>query len=318
MRTIGMFMNLTADDREKVMRRNAFLSGYTAEVANSPDLQKVKAILRHADRGVLENPEAGQEDKEYKNKANELANQHLDIYLASCWPTMHALINATTSSERIVVAGMFDPAPPNGGYSPKVYGFVSYDLSIAKLWVGKLKSLYTKKGDQINKVGVVYDRRALNTRSQTLFGAINNAAMDNNLGPAYPIDVRAYNLRKLISDFAASNSAGGLIVPAGTFTVIHRQDIISFVNDEGILAIYPNRLYVANGGLLSIGADLLDLYRQAGIYAAKLLKKQVPAPQIKVNDQFEFVVNSKVAKKQLHQTSNDQVLNDPDLVIDQD
>jgi putative tryptophan/tyrosine transport system substrate-binding protein len=142
--------------------------------------------------------------------------------------------------------------------------------------------------------------------------------MDNNLAPAYPIDVRAYNLRKLILDFAASNSAGGLIVPAGTFTAIHRQDIISFVNDEGILAIYPNRLYVANGGLLSIGADLLDLYRQAGIYAAKLLKKQVPAPQIKVNDQFEFVVNSKVAKKQLHQASNDQVLNDADLVIDQD
>src|SRR4029077_14959598 len=99
---IGMFMNLTAGDREKVMRRNAFLSGYQATVGNDPMwayLRKVRVILRHADRGVLENPTAGQEDLEYQTKANELASRHPDIYVASCWPTMNALDRATSATD---------------------------------------------------------------------------------------------------------------------------------------------------------------------------------------------------------------------------
>ena len=151
---IGMFTNLKATDPEKVMRRNAFLIGLQAEVASSPNLKKIRFLSRHADRGALEGPDPMSPDQEYKDKAAQLANKHADVYVASCWPTMNALITATGTNDKIVIAGMFDPKPPTGYYGPKVYGFLSFDLSIADAWIKRLKSFTKAGGAAINKVGV--------------------------------------------------------------------------------------------------------------------------------------------------------------------
>jgi putative ABC transport system substrate-binding protein len=325
---IGMFTNLKANEPEKVMRRNAFVRAVQPLVASNASLKKITLLLRHAERGALEGPDPNQADQEYADKAGELMNRHLGVYVASCWPTMIALRNASTLfTDKIVIAGMFDPNPPAAppyydGPKAKVYGFVSFDASIAAAWVSRLKSFQYPNGTPINQVGVVHDPRADNKKTKALVDAITASVMAaGGLGNAIvPIDVRAYDLDRQIANFATANPAGGLIVPPGTFTAIHRADLVQYINSNGIPTLYANRLYVNSGGLASYGADLLDLYQKAGAYAGQILMGMTPSPQIVVNNSannnWELVVNAALAKKQLSSSAASQLTADADVIHD--
>ena len=62
-------------------------------------------------------------------------------------------------------------------------------------------------------------------------------------------------------------------------------------------AVYWDRLFVAAGGLMSYGADYIDMYRQAASYVDRILRGDKPADlPVQAATKFETIVNLKTAK----------------------
>jgi putative ABC transport system substrate-binding protein len=89
----------------------------------------------------------------------------------------------------------------------------------------------------------------------------------------------------------------GLIVPSDPVTNSHRKLIVELAARYRMPAIYALRAATADGGLMSYGVDLPELFRQAAIYADRILKGEKPADlPVQLPTKFELVINLKTAK----------------------
>ena len=92
--------------------------------------------------------------------------------------------------------------------------------------------------------------------------------------------------------------AKGLLVAAEPLFVSRREQVVALAARHAIPTSYPVREFPLAGGLMSYGPDLAEVYRQAGLYAARILKGAKPSelPVIQ-SSKFELVVNRTTAKK---------------------
>jgi putative ABC transport system substrate-binding protein len=65
---------------------------------------------------------------------------------------------------------------------------------------------------------------------------------------------------------------GGLIVTVGTLGEVHRDLIIMLAARHRLPAVYPFRIFVTSGGLISYGPDIIDQFRRAATYVDRILK----------------------------------------------
>jgi putative ABC transport system substrate-binding protein len=129
------------------------------------------------------------------------------------------------------------------------------------------------------------DRRDVNAAAQ---------AIDHQL---LVLDV--FTARDIETAFATigQHRAGALLIGPGALLNSHRARIAALAAQHRLPALYPLREYVTAGGLMSYGTSITEAYRQAGLYAGRILKGEKPGnlPVIQPT-KFEFVINLKTAK----------------------
>jgi putative tryptophan/tyrosine transport system substrate-binding protein len=90
---------------------------------------------------------------------------------------------------------------------------------------------------------------------------------------------------------------GGLVVMPGGFMIAHRAPIILAAARNNIPAVYHLSTFARDGGLLSYGVDVLDIFRRAATYVDRILRGAKPAElPVQLPTKFEMVVNLKTAK----------------------
>jgi putative ABC transport system substrate-binding protein len=95
----------------------------------------------------------------------------------------------------------------------------------------------------------------------------------------------------------SERKASVLLVSADPLFLSRRDQLVALVTRHAIPSIYEFRQFAEAGGLMSYGIDLVDAFRQAGVYAGKILAGAKPGDlPVLQPAKFEFVINLKTAK----------------------
>jgi putative ABC transport system substrate-binding protein len=260
MRRIGVLMNLASDDTEGQARLAAFHQG----------LQQLGWTV--GGNVQIDYRWAAGEASAFHRYAEELLALAPDVILASATPSVQAL-QKVTRTVPIVFALVADPvgaglveslARPGGNTT----GFTPMEYSIAAKWLELLKEI----APRVTRAAVLRDL----TIGLGQLGAIQAVA------PSFGVELRAGGLRdageieRTIAAFAGSSNAG-LIVTASTSGAVHRDLITMLAAQHRLPAVYSFRYYVTGGGLISYGANTIDIYRPAASKTAKALGLDLPA-----------------------------------------
>jgi putative tryptophan/tyrosine transport system substrate-binding protein len=227
--------------------------------------------------------------------AKELVALQPDLILSQSTPTTAALLQHTRTIP-IIFANIADPVgsgfvasfPRPGGNAT---GFVLFEPTMAGKWLELLKEI----APRVNRVAFLF-----NPATATYFEYYTNpfkaaAASFGVEAIAAPVHDRS----ELESAFAAQarEPNGSLIVLPDSFLNAHSVEITSLAARYRLPAVYPYRLYIKVGGLLSYGNDVFDNYRRAAGYVDRILKGEKPGElPVQAPVKFELVLNLKTAK----------------------
>ena len=283
------------------VRRVAMLVGGSAE--NDPDTQaNIAAFLQALQqlgwtdgRNVRIDTRWGGGDADTTRRhAAELAALAPDVILASGASTMPPLLQATRTVPIVFVnvadpvgAGFVDSLSRPGGNAT---GFMQFEYSLSGKWLELLKQI----APSVTRAAVL--------RDPALTAGIGQFAIIQSVASSVGVEVSAINLRDApeiergVTAFARSAN-GGLIVTASALSLRHRDLIIALAARHKLPAVYYRRYYVASGGLVSYGYDIVDQYRRAAGYVDRILKGEKPADlPVQAPTKYELVINLKTAK----------------------
>ena len=261
-RRVGVLMPSAADDPQWQPRIAGFLQG----------LQQVGwTVGRNVQIDFRWNARKADDTRKY---ATELVALAPDVIFAAGGPTLAALQQVTRTVPIVFVnvadpvgAGFVDSLARPGG---NVTGFMNSEYGISGKWLELLKQI----APGVTRVAVIRD---LNNRSGLgQFGALQGAAPSFGV-ELFPVGMRDVGeIERGIGAFARESN-GGMIVPQGAAGAFYREPLIMLAARHRLPAVYSDRAFVTDGGLLSYGPDRLDSYRRAAGYVDRILKGEKPA-----------------------------------------
>jgi putative ABC transport system substrate-binding protein len=137
----------------------------------------------------------------------------------------------------------------------------------------------------------------LNTSHNLAFEETETAARSMGLGSITRVEAESAAALRALRPAVFSGASAVVVVPDGMF-YNYRRDVIGLVNAARLPAIYPERDYADDGGLMAYGANVVDNFRRAAGYVDRILRGASPGDlPIQEPVKFDFVVNLKTAKE---------------------
>jgi putative ABC transport system substrate-binding protein len=282
MRRVGVLIPVREDEPEfrsataafvRVMNELAVAGGYEIKIdfnwANNDPIE----VRRLAERLVALAPDA-----------IVISGDSAMAPLMRLKPNMPVVFNNVTDP---VSGGFVESLAQPGGNAT---GFTRFEYTLAGKWLELLKQI---------SPGL---RRVAVCRDSDTAGGIGQLAVIQSTAPSVGIDVYVIGLRdareieQAVASFARKPN-GGLILTASAPSVTHRELIVALAAQYKLPAIYYRRSFVAGGGLLSYGYDLVQQFRDTAGYVNRILKGERPADlPAQAPTKYELVINLKTAK----------------------
>ena len=222
--------------------------------------------------------------------AAELAGLGVDVIVAA-GPTLLALKAAATAVPVVMSAGI-DPVGDGLIRSLSHPGATFTGLSHQFAdGAGKLLELLKELVPGAAPVAVLWDRGARST-----WEAVQAAARSRGW-KLLSLEIKDAGEIEPAFKTAIDARAGALLVFTGQLAYPNRQRITELAARYRLPAMFDLRPYVDAGGLISYGADLVDIWRQSARFVDRILKGAKPADlPVEQPTRFELVINLKAAK----------------------
>jgi putative ABC transport system substrate-binding protein len=238
---------------------------------------------------------AGSVDR-IRTMAKELVGLQPDVILALGTPVTAAL-QQETRTVPIVFMGVSDPvgssfvaglARPDGN----ITGFINMEAGMAGKWL----ELLIEIAPSVKRVAIMFNPDIAPGGGSYYLPSFEAAARSLKVAPiTAPIhsDTEIETVLALIG----REPGGGLVLPPDTFTTTRRELIILLAARHNVPAVYSLPVFATDGGLLSYGADLTDIFRRSAPYVDRILRGAKPADlPVQVPTKFEMILNAKTAR----------------------
>ncbi len=233
-------------------------------------------------------------ETELATLAPALAALAPDVILTNGTRTLDAMLRATRTVPIVFVnvtdqvnAGFVGGQVRPGGNAT---GFTNFQNEIAGKWLELLKDV----APNVTRVGVLRDPSKNSGGEQ--WDAIQAVAPSLKMQVIQAELGRESEIVRAFGAFARLPNSG-LVVTVSTLATVHRKQIIALAAEYKLPAVYPRKLFVEDGGLMSYGADLIEQYRFAAGYVDRILRgAKTDELPVQASTKYELVINLKTAK----------------------
>jgi putative ABC transport system substrate-binding protein len=281
-RRIGMLM-AGADETDPVVK--TMVSAFTQALAGLgwTDGRNVRIDLRTT----------GDDLNRVRPLAQELVGLQPDIVVTT-GPLAIAALQREMRTIPIVFVGAGDPVTsglverlnrPGGN----ITGFALFEPTLGGKWIELLSEI----APGLKRAAIMFNPDTVT--ASAYMPSLETAA---RLLKVEPITAPVHDdveIERAIRDLGRE-PGGGLVVMGGAFTITHRASIISAAARNSVPAVYRASYYARDGGLLSYGVDLVDIWRRGATYVDRILRGEKPGDlPVQFPTRFEMVVNRKTA-----------------------
>jgi putative tryptophan/tyrosine transport system substrate-binding protein len=282
-RRVGVLIGLAESDPEGKARIGAFRR--TLQMLGWTEGHNIQVDYRWA----------GGDVERTRLFADELARSAPEVIVVNTPPGLTEL-RQVTSTIPVVFAQVLDASESGTGAHPakpgaNVTGFSNfYQYALAGKWLELLRDI----APAVERAAIMQNPKHPSWAGYLEASTTAGHSLGLRIVPAR-VDTPA-NIDSFLDTFAQEPN-GGLVALPDTFNAVHRRRIIDAVARNRLPAVYPVRFFAIDGGLMSYGADIVELLRLAAGYVDRILRGESPGDlPVQTSDKFGLVVNLKTAK----------------------